>query len=491
MSATTSAQFDAAADELASVELFFAAQLALRSMEPAARPEPPLADPELLKVRDLGDDVMRNATWLDADRLGHPTWLGRVFAGFEWLVGDVPRTLRAPLRDIGSDAQARGVGEQLPALCTQDFRLFDRLSQIHGGNFRGAVVFNALLAVIASATLLFSLSPPFAMEWMIERFHDQVTTVPLATVIEFVCIGWIGVIYARGRTPETEQRDDDDGADEDDDDEEEEDGEDAKPIAANDAEGSGDQHPLDLDMSWFAKRWHQRWLEYRLLAERFRYVELLLPLGEDAMADVSVARPEDAGRMWHERYFRARVKNTPVLSQTVAAYRVHALKVMAHQQAYHKYNHARRGAIAHFLHGTGTFVFFLALLICVVEFGLWMVDRASGIDAGSALSCVAPDERRATLLFFAALLPIFSAACYLIVTHAEFAKVADTSGETKERIVELRRRLKTTRIPLSDAPANPDTLAALRPVVVEFVAMAINEATGWRAMLRDKNVPLV
>jgi len=30
----------------------------------------------------------------------------------------------------------------------------------------------------------------------------------------------------------------------------------------------------------------------------------------------------------------------------------------------------------------------------------------------------------------------------------------------------------------------------MRDVVLEFGATVIGEATGWRAMLRDKNVPL-
>jgi hypothetical protein len=44
---------------------------------------------------------------------------------------------------------------------------------------------------------------------------------------------------------------------------------------------------------------------------------------------------------------------------------------------------------------------------------------------------------------------------------------------------------------VSDAIANKDSLAAMALIVIEFAGTAITEATGWRAMLRDKNVPLV
>ena len=104
------------------------------------------------------------------------------------------------------------------------------------------------------------------------------------------------------------------------------------------------------------------------------------------------------------------------------------------------------------------------------------------------MPCVAPGNFKATRLFFAALAALLSAATYAIVTHAEYAKVADASGELYERTHDLFASLAA--IPMPEAPANAPSLAAMRPIVLEFATLAITAATGWRAMRRDKNVPL-
>ena len=42
----------------------------------------------------------------------------------------------------------------------------------------------------------------------------------------------------------------------------------------------------------------------------------------------------------------------------------------------------------------------------------------------------------------------------------------------------------------SDEPADQRRLAPMRDVVLELADTVIEEATGWRSMLRDKNEPL-
>jgi hypothetical protein len=429
MSASITAQQTAGAEDLARVDAFLVAELKLVSGSLGKR--------ELAKVRDLSDDVMRNASWLGADKLGHPTFLGRVFACFEFAARDINRVLHGGRED----ASAHGLTQLMPALCSQDFRLFDGLSQIHGGNFRGAVVLNALLALFASTVLLLSLT----------FFRDSN---PWPTVIELICLVWIGLIFVHGQTPETDECDE-------------------SASGAN----NGQSPQRNMPISWLAKRWHQRWLEYRLLAERFRYVELMLPLG--AAMDVAIARPEDARRMWHQRYFEAQVAGTAHLSQTAREFRDHALNVMAHQVEYHRLNHAHRGATARLLNAWVKWAFVGALGACVGEIVLAVL----GVDDGPVVRIV-----RTTLVFLSAWLPVLSAACYVIVSHAEYAKVADASREARGRIAGLYSELEAIRV--DDLPATPESLKPLRKTVVDFVVIAITEATGWRAMLRDKNVPL-
>jgi hypothetical protein len=169
----------------------------------------------------------------------------------------------------------------------------------------------------------------------------------------------------------------------------------------------------------------------------------------------------------------------------LGAYRDHALAVMAQQEEYHRGNHRRRGAKSHRLHVAGKVAFFSTLLICLVEFGWHIVCEK---DWFGVVTCADTDNFRRTLLFLAGVLPVFSAATYAIATHAEYAKVADASAETFERVHALYDKLAA--LPVPKGGVSELALAPMRPIGLEFAGIAITEATGWRAMLRDKNVPL-
>jgi hypothetical protein len=132
------------------------------------------------------------------------------------------------------------------------------------------------------------------------------------------------------------------------------------------------------------------------------------------------------------------------------------------------------------LHNVAKGAFVLAVLLCLIE-----VLLAVFCKRGGSVMC---ENAHPTVLFFAAWLPVISAGSYAILTHAEYPKIAEASGEITERIAVLYEKL--LKIPGSDAAASPESLAEMAPIVVEFAGIAISEATGWRAMLRDKNVPL-
>ena len=420
--------------DTAQVKLFLAEQRQLSS-------EKRLPKSELVKVIDLRDDLLLRDV-LGDDRLRENSApLDRVFAWFESLMVSLgeQRTERRPSHTVPRSAHSS------PTQCTREFRVFDRLSQVYGSKFRGAVVANCSLGVAASMALLISLTPPYGLQGAVAYFRANFVHLPVAAIVEFLCLLLVALVYIRGKT--TGQDDDEDAP------------------------------PPTMKRHWSGQRWHQRWLEYRLLAERFRYVDLLLPLGLDAARDLSIAPQRDATRMWHQRYFEACTARALPRPQTVREYRDHVLAVMSAQEAYHVRNHHRRGAVARRLHRFAKRAFIIGISICLVDIGIALT------------SWEPPASFKATMLFWAAFLPIVSAATYAILTHAEYAKVADASGETYESIHRLYAELRLLTV--SDDPASFDTLAPMRAVIIEFVTMAITEATGWRAMLRDKNVPLL
>lgn len=445
---------------LAQAEAFFAEQLKLPDPEPLASGPKKLSRTELAKIKDLCEDVMDFATGDALLRLGRPTWLGWWFAWFErfmsspwwppsnWTVGwPISRQNQAARIPV-----LPGVATSKFSQCAPEFLLFDGLSRVYGGRFRGAVVVNCMLGVVATTFVLYSL---------VSEHSGGGSGRAIWTFIELGCLTIIGLIYYRGSTPDSVAADE--GADE----------------------------PA-LNWHFDQRRWHQRWLEYRILAERFRYVNMLLPLGEDIVLQLAIAPTRSADLMWHQRYFEWHAKNLEVSAPPARQYHDHALAVIAAQEDYHKLNHRRRGTVARRLHWLGKGAFIGALATCIVDilFAFFPAAKlAPGTDGPFAwLMTHSLSFLESVCPFLGAWLPVFAAAAYAILTHAEYAKAAEASGETYEYIQQLSEQLAS--IPSSADDLDTKVPAGMKSIVIEFVGTAIAEASGWRAMLRDKNVPL-
>ncbi len=436
------------AADLARIETFFALQL---------KHSDPLPQPERDKIEDLRDDAAWADTQANRQRLGRLNWLGRSFAGFErWAgtlrPGGLLRKMEQLTRGETHSAEAAIKPHPVPAGTSDaplafaaDFHLFDRLSLHYGGDFRGAVLINYLLGTLGSAAIISFMSPPLGLEGFIEWIHKTHPKLdfPYGLVLETACILSILIIFWVGRTPER----------------------------AGDSPRAGRR--------WFGRRWHQRWLEYRVLAERFRYLELLLPFGKQFVQGPPFVPERDANRYWHNRYFIWRATDAEIETQSARQYRQRTLAVMAAQEQYHTHNHRRRGTIARRLHLIAAGLFLLSLCIGAVDLALRFFNHAM------------PQLEQAlggTLLFFAALLPVFSAAIHGVLAHTEYTKLAETSAEIAVRIHDQYEQLAA--IDVADEVEAARSLEPLRDAVFAFAETAINEATGWTATLRDKNVPL-
>ena len=417
---------------------------------------PRLSVHERDKIRDLQDDVEYYEPQLEKE-----TALGCAFGHFEWFVGlPWPYWLLRPLRWFRQKfLHKRRAGRKLMAChalpkatdnstlaFADDFFLFDRLSLIYGGQFRGSIVVNYVLGILASGILVFSLT--IGSEWLRADALAPYRYFPtIFSLFELFCLVLIGYIYCTGATPETEE------------------------------------HRPSWAPGWTWQRWHQRWLEYRLLAERFRYLDLLLPFGENEATDISIAPGGEAATMWHQRYFEWRIAKTKAATIGMADYCQHVTAVMIAQERYHAHNYLRRGTIADGLHALAVRMFLFGLLLCIVNF---CIEAYSGFCSHCASEKL--ELWRHWIVFLAALLPILSAAIHGILANTEYTKVADTSGEIAHRIYKLVDQFSAVPVPADWEDEN--ALVPTRNVVREFVELVINEATGWRAMLRDKNVPL-
>ena len=322
------------------------------------------------------------------------------------------------------------------AAVDDETRRFDRLAEHFGAAYRGGSVANYLLGVLAVG---------FALLGVV--FGTAIAHVPVFGVLEIAVLLLILFVHLMGRER-------DHGA--------------AHGFAA----GGGARR--------LGQRWHTRWLDYRGLAERFRYAALRGLLG--GAASVPAADPaEAADEDWCTRHFRHRLLATAWPAATPADYAANLVAALDEQQRYHCTNSHRLHRLAHRLHGITVASFWLAGAFAVAELLLHVTGATTGGDSGHG--------PRDALILATAGLPAFAAAVHGIQSACEFGKLARSSDDMYEALTSLRVDVDAL-VRRDPALATPASVEALRAWTERFLHLCTDEATGWRTALADKNVPL-
>lgn len=358
-----------------------------------------LSGEELLKLEDFS-----------AEQISKSSFLGGVFARFKKLLQE-----KSFITGFANCLTRDTAWEDKPAYGAfwEDHKLFDELSNYYGNQYRGAFIANYLMGALAVLAALIPVG--FAFE---QHFgHDAGHYALLFTAIELAIILAILLIYKIGANPH------------------------------------GHQHSRTLLGIRINRRWHERWIEYRILAERFRYMEILYPIGIDPQKD-GAARQNDLGE-WVNAYFAMRLNEQKIgRTHDLAAYKARLLSIMKGQSDYHHKNAHRSEHIHHRLHTFATWMFYATLAACASHF-VW---------------------HNPILILAAAFFPAVAAAMHGILASGEFSKIAKVSEQMHKKMEELIQEL--------NAGGKIETIAE------NFHNIVIGEAMGWRAMFRDKNVPL-
>jgi hypothetical protein len=401
---------------------------------------------ECAKVRSLCTDVTRLGSRGPSYRWSA---FGGIFFWFErlWSLGVRPVSRDRSLPALNEEAM-RDAG---PRLFAADYETFDALSVRYGGLFRGSVIVNYLLGVVAVAITVVAVLPlRFASSADVYQGSEHVHWV--ATFLELLCIAGISVVYCLGRTPHAQ--------------------------VANRGSRSH-RHGFFWRV---ARRWRERWLEYRLLAERFRYIELLLAISPQAATAPPFETPESGTRRWYDEYFAWRTDGGQAISMSASDYQKQALALMVEQVEHHTASSARRGSIAERLERFAVRLFFVSLVLCLVAL------LVEFLTPTSTWAASLNEEYGPWLFLGAVLVPTLSAAIHGILATTEYTKLAESSRETASRIASLAKAVK--RFQPGVGPAIPEALKPIHEPIRAFADAAINEASGWRATLHDKNVPL-
>jgi hypothetical protein len=271
---------------------------------------------------------------------------------------------------------------------------------------------------------------------------------------------------------------------------------------------------------WFNQRWHERWLEYRSLAEWFRYADL-----RRSSPDVSATAGDD----WASRYFAWRLGSIewPEGNAPDADDAKNLLALIHGQQGYHHDNATRCERISHRLHVIIACVFVASLGGALFELLDLALQSSSFLDlaleplgfpAGWRLTiCDIPvvswlahschSHGAHPWIFFTAAMPALAGALYGIHSSCEFAKLAHNSyGMVRslnllrteaEELFDPKRPVDPEKLVDPDPKAAPDkqdkqdiNKDSLKKLIGRFLLLCSDEATGWHEILWDKNVPL-
>lgn len=232
------------------------------------------------------------------------------------------------------------------------------------------------------------------------------------------------------------------------------------------------------------RRWHQRWIDYRTLAERLRLARFNCLLGgywRQANVPSHLAtygNPAGTWMHWHARAVEraAGLPNVVVDRAYLSACQGLLLKALiSGQEGYHKDNVKRLETVDHRLHRFGVWLFGATLVACLVHFLVAVLPQQFG-EAASALG--------RWMIFCAAFLPALGAAMAGIRSQGEFQRVVQRSRAMQDEFAQLRQGI-------ANLPTRPNELNSqmLQQAIEHTTSLMYNEVLDWRIVFQDR--PLV
>jgi hypothetical protein len=188
------------------------------------------------------------------------------------------------------------------------------------------------------------------------------------------------------------------------------------------------------------RRWHERWLNYRALAEMLRHGRFLAYVGEFGRTQTNA--PSDRDAPWMLWYMRATMREIGLPAALLDGRYRQALLTATYneeidgphgQLAYNRHNIKRAQEVDLFLHRIGIGCFVLTSLILTIFLALFALDRMVATTSIETLVFAA----KPFLTFLGAGLPALGAAVAGIRAHGGFEESAKRSARTLDQLAGL------------------------------------------------------
>jgi len=235
---------------------------------------------------------------------------------------------------------------------------------------------------------------------------------------------------------------------------------------------------LIIIVAWWARsrrrQWHDRWIDYRLLAELLRVQRFLAPLGGSAPLarpgpHQSYGDPRDTWVYWH---FKAVVRAAGMPSAKVDAAYLRAYrrfvwtKLVIDQWEYHQESVERRlSRLLRRIHLLSVLLLLAVLVACVVHL-------ASGGETEP------PGVKDAVILVIAAVCPALAAALHAISVQAELERVIKRSQAMSDQFAQVASAL--------GEPHACDSSRSLARIIEPLATGMIGENLDWRLVFEAR-----
>jgi len=233
-------------------------------------------------------------------------------------------------------------------------------------------------------------------------------------------------------------------------------------------------------------RWHQRWMEYRLLAELIRHLRFMIPLGGGRPLLRTPAHLKvygDPSRSWMYWHLRAIARETGISpTSATPSYLQERLDELAAmvgwpfggQWRFHSDTENRNETTHHRLHRAAVLLFGLTITGTVLHLGLLLASQP--IEAWAK-------QFDGVLVLMSGFLPALGAALASINNQGEFARLAKRSRSMADGFKGFGKEIGALRDPPD--PSKGLTLAAVTDVAGRISAMMVDEVMDWRVVVTD------
>ncbi|MEO8460337.1 MAG: hypothetical protein ABI451_07400 [Dokdonella sp.] len=239
---------------------------------------------------------------------------------------------------------------------------------------------------------------------------------------------------------------------------------------------------LMLAMTILGRRrcWHERWLEYRAVAEQLRQARMGIWCGQSLEPSDADGDSSHAGASWASWYVRACVRQLPMINAVAtptfvrtAIATINELEVQP-QLDFNERTSKNQARVHERLESTESILLWLLIAGCVVFLALYVPQMWHLTEAQS-------EHLRDAMTFIGALFPALGAALLGVRSQGDFSAYAERTADTAAQLKPVMQRAAR----LAGADSNPGFQDLLEVSDQTTDALA-NDVFAWRMVYRRK-----